>query len=370
MKKDQETLKTCEQHFAFAEQTLRDLMLRLQSGETLGREEEKTLRACVALCEELMSLQGGIISNKSSDLPKSLGPSSQEQSESDAAEKYSSSSRGNRLNKMREQVSRSARVKADSRLLQAVENWQDLVEVSVAEKTLEWAALASGIIAQKQVDWARAVQNVSSNAQGWLSKLRTLRHASAFTNIQALCGVQNDRLRWTESALSRSLATVEYLAGTVSVFFKISGHADASKSKIVRRVLELELEEDVAKLLIEEKGRLEQCADSLRSDALSIHRDAHALVVEHARAEAEKSGKMLQYYARKGGDPSKLIAEATEVQMGKTCVSLHAAMRMEPLMGAVNEYEKGFRGVRFNCVRTDARRSSYEIASSAGTIRN
>jgi hypothetical protein len=370
MKKDQETLKTCEQNFAFAEEMLRDLMLKLQNTSSGGRGEEKTLRECVMLCEEFMALRDRLQNENSAYLAEQHKQCAKDGNTSEKLEAQTALSSGTRLQQLREQVSCSARVKADSALLHWVENWRDIVEASMAEKTLNWVTVASQTIAQKQCFWEQSVRGVSSDSQGWFSKLKTLRHASVFTNIHALCSVQDERVRWAQGALTRSVAMVEHLAGTVSVFFKVSGHAGDYQDRVVRRVLELELEDDVSKLLLQEKCQLQQRVDSLHKEALGIHREAHALVVEHARAESEKSGKMLQYYARKGEDPSKLIAKATEVQMVKIYAPLKETIVMERLMGVVHEYEKDVKGIRFEDSGATARRSHQEVAAGEGALRN
>jgi hypothetical protein len=383
---DQQTLKTCEENFAIAEATLRDIVIRFQQPEALSRNTEKVLRECSAICEEMLFLREKMTAAKSF-----VRANDQEvfKSEEKCSSRFFPKVETSQLQGIRAEIAAEAREHAESDLVHWIECWQDLVAEHIAEKTLVSIERASKEIEERRRAWECLRRSVMGRGAGWLSKIRTLRHANKTCEAQVVGQVQDQRIQLARTLLTRSTEGVTRLAGIASVFLKLSGHAESCGDKVIRRVLELEREEEVSRNLEARKVELRQHIAAARAEAERLSAAVRERVAEQRRAEAEKGRKMLQYYSGNGEDPSRRIARAIESQIGKTYEPLqdlidkeveeigfrrHAQGKIrneiERLMDVIQEYEYDARGEGLELPRATTRRTEQTFKVGEGTLRN
>ncbi|MCA2959064.1 MAG: hypothetical protein IOD12_02345 [Silvanigrellales bacterium] len=355
--------------FSGFERLLPKLILFPSEGRKTTSNDRRALERCVRLCEALLALRpeaeraeqlgaflGGRTASPQLDslltlIQEAAGPQ----------EKMSPSERG--LHDRRVNLCKEFEGGIPRDLQEWMALWDRRIDEKVGEDYLQWLS-QGGLLLQRQTrEWVNATTANRPGRFGLFERVRSLKWASrarkdARTVLRLRRECESRRKR-----LEVSQARVANLCGVLAAFLKAPAHNAGANTRVVRKLLVLELERELGMRLqseIKERDlRLARNREALRARAQTLV-NQRAYVDE---LEARKNLRLVDLYAASCANVKEALPAATVQQVNAAFAEVDAVAfewnlrvdeqkarvhklkrELERLLGVVDEYAKNYFG--------------------------
>lgn len=316
--------------FSGFERLLPKLILFPSQGRKMSSNEGRALERCVRLCEDLLALRPEI--ERARHLGEFLGQRSASaqldsllsllQESAGPLEKMTATER--MLHDARMSLCKEFEGGIPRDLQEWMALWDRRIDEKVGEEYLRWLAHAGTLVQRQMRDWVNATSALKPGQFGLFERLRSLKWASrtrrearTSQRLRRECEVRRKRLEVSQ-------ARVANLCGILAAFLKAPAHNAGQNTRLVRKLLVLELERELAIRLqseIKERTeRLDRNKQALigRADFLKRQR---AYIAE---LEARKKLRLVDLYAASCANVKEAVPAATVLQVNTAFAEVDA----------------------------------------------
>jgi|GEM_PF-5927086 len=315
--------------FDAIERLLPKLILFPSAGRKLSSQDRKAVERCVRLCEELLALkpQAERLERHLSRFAEgSEGREAQEsgstqlnsllalvQEAAGPIEKMGLAERT--LHERRTHLCHAFEKSIPRDLQEWIALWDRKIDEQVGEEYLRWLAHGAELLQRQAREWVEAVRGVRPGSFGLLSRLRSLKWSAHvrkgtrnITSMRREVTLRRERLKQAEERTAS-------LCGVLAAFLKAPALNAGSQTRLVRKLLFLELERDLTVHLGQEITAREALLASRRrtlsdrAEALSRNRRYVADL------EAAKNLRLVELYAASCANVKEAVPAATVRRM-------------------------------------------------------
>ena len=349
MENKDDLLTIFESSGTFAQNALRQIMLRLRETETLGEYEEQILRICLHDCEGILALREQFKQNfETQGVVATLSHNASQQTPS-----------GQRLQQIRDTIEKSHQTDVPKDVVNLIDTWQLQIERKMYEYELDWINRARSEIEQKQAEWRSFLQSGKASGKGIFAKIISYRWAEKVRKNETALEETEQRLGLVRQSLKNATTATKTLAGMAAVFLRIRKHSEICEHRIIRRVLEWDQEQDVKHELLKNIVDLESELQSVRQQLETAQHRTMDSLSEHTRFEEAKVTRLSRLGKEEAQSSLEQMQRFTQKQILKTYEPLHNFVdsqlleiekeqaaketlrgEFERLLGVVHEYQK------------------------------
>jgi hypothetical protein len=235
--------------------------------------------------------------------------------------------------------------------------WDRKIDEEVGEDYLRWLSQAGGVVQKQAREWAEANASAAPGQFGIFSRIRALRASARAKKTARLVASLKSESAARRERLKAAQARVANLCGVLASFLKAPALNAGQNTRVVRKLLFLELERELSERLGADIREREARTREARASAHERAGRLRALRQYVADVEARKNLRLVELYAASCANVQEAIPAATVLQVNAAFAELgesgriwnekieaerarvrRLAREMERLAGVVDEY--------------------------------